>query len=73
MGLSIVVFLGVSLRIIDGHGNQWTILELREETGLQFAEALFEEVGDFDYQKHKRLHLYRLSASESLECLGHLI
>jgi len=47
--------------------------ELREETGLHFDDALFDEIGGFEYQKHKRLHLYRVSAPESLDSLGHLI
>lgn len=47
--------------------------ELREETGLEFDEALFEEIGCFDYQKNKRLHLYRLRAPDSLNNLDHLV
>lgn len=47
--------------------------ELWEETGLRFDDALFEEVGGFEYQTHKRLHLYRAQAPESLDSLGHLI
>jgi putative (di)nucleoside polyphosphate hydrolase len=47
--------------------------ELREETGLQFDEALFEEIGSFDYQRHKRLHLYKVHAPVSLDALDHLI
>lgn len=47
--------------------------ELWEETGLELDDALFKEIGDFDYQKHKRLHLYKVRAPESLDSLGHLI
>jgi putative (di)nucleoside polyphosphate hydrolase len=47
--------------------------ELREETGLVFDRSLFEELGSFDYQRTKRLHLYKVSAPESLESLDHLI
>lgn len=47
--------------------------ELREETGLEFDEALFEEIGSFDYQRHKRLHLYKLRSPESLDKLDHLV
>lgn len=47
--------------------------ELREETGLDFAHSAFEEIGGFDYQKHKRLHLYKVRAPENLNCLGHLV
>ena len=46
--------------------------ELREETGLDFEFELFQEIGGFDYQKHKRLHLYKLMAPESLDSLDHL-
>ena len=46
--------------------------ELREETGLELDDALFEEIGGFDYQKHKRLHLYKVRAHESLDSLGQL-
>jgi putative (di)nucleoside polyphosphate hydrolase len=47
--------------------------ELREETGLEFDEALFEEIGCFDYRRDKRLHLYKVRASEDFDSLGHLI
>lgn len=47
--------------------------ELREETGLELDDALFEEIGDFDYQIHKRLHLFKVRAHESLDSLGQLI
>lgn len=46
--------------------------ELREETGLQFTDALFEEIGGFKYLKHKNLHLYKVRAPESLGRLDHL-
>jgi putative (di)nucleoside polyphosphate hydrolase len=46
--------------------------ELREETGLEFDDALFEELGNYDYQKTKRLHLYRVYAPEDLIGLDHL-
>ncbi len=49
------------------------IRELREETGLVFGEDVFEEIGGFDYQKTKRLHLYRVCAPKSLDCLDHLV
>lgn len=47
--------------------------ELQEETGLAFDEEVFEEIGNFDYQPGKRLHLYKVHAPESLDCLGHLV
>lgn len=47
--------------------------ELREETGLEFQEELFEEVGNFDYRPDKRLHLFRVYAPEDFDNLGHLI
>lgn len=46
--------------------------ELREETGLDFDYAQFEEIGGFAYQKHKNLHLYKVRAPESLNRLDHL-
>jgi 8-oxo-dGTP pyrophosphatase MutT (NUDIX family) len=46
--------------------------ELKEETGLELDDALFEEIGSFDYVKHKRLHLYQLRAPECLDSLGKL-
>lgn len=47
--------------------------ELREETGLAFDDALFDEIGSFDYRSDKRLHLYRVRAPDSFDSLGHLI
>lgn len=47
--------------------------ELKEETGLVFDPVLFEEIGDFDYQKHKRLHLYKVQAPKTLDSLDHLV
>lgn len=52
---------------------QAAMRELREETGLEFSETLFEEIGCFDYQKAKRLHLYKVRAPHDLDSLGHLI
>jgi 8-oxo-dGTP pyrophosphatase MutT (NUDIX family) len=49
------------------------VRELREETGLEFDETLFEEIGGFDYQKNKRLHLYKVYAPHSLNGLDHLV
>lgn len=46
--------------------------ELREETDLELDGALFEEIGNFDYQGHKRLHLYKVQAPASLDNLDHL-
>ena len=47
--------------------------ELREETRLKFDDLLFEEIGCFEYQKNKRLHLYKVHASDDFDSLGHLI
>jgi putative (di)nucleoside polyphosphate hydrolase len=47
--------------------------ELREETGLVLDDALFEELGGFHYQSHKRLHLYKVRAPASLNRLTHLV
>jgi putative (di)nucleoside polyphosphate hydrolase len=44
-----------------------------EETGLELDDALFEEIGSFHFQKHKRLHLYKVRAPQNLDSLGHLV
>lgn len=46
--------------------------ELWEETGLDFDDAMFEDLGCFDYRKGKRLHLYKLAAPPDLDSLAHL-
>jgi 8-oxo-dGTP pyrophosphatase MutT (NUDIX family) len=46
--------------------------ELHEETGLEFAEDLFVELGCFDFRPDKRLHLFRVRAPERLVELSHL-
>jgi len=47
--------------------------ELREETGLQFEQSAFEDIGCFDYRRDKKLHLYRVRAPDTLDSLDHLI
>lgn len=47
--------------------------ELWEETGLEFDEVLFEEIGWLDYRKNKKLHLYKVRVAEDFDSLGHLI
>ncbi|MDB5840933.1 MAG: hydrolase [Herminiimonas sp.] len=47
--------------------------ELREETGLEFDDALFEEIGCFPYRRDKKLHLFKVYAAEDFDSLGHLI
>lgn len=46
--------------------------ELHEETGLEFAEDLFIEIGCFDFRPDKRLHLFMVHAPESLMDIAHL-
>lgn len=46
--------------------------ELHEETGLEFAEDLFVEIGCFDFRPEKRLHLFRVRAPDSLMDISHL-
>lgn len=46
--------------------------ELREETGLAFPIEAFEEIGDFDYRRDKRLHLFKVYSGDSLQSLSHL-
>ncbi|RJF96825.1 NUDIX hydrolase [Noviherbaspirillum cavernae] len=47
--------------------------ELREETGLQFEAGEFEDIGNFDYRRDKRLHLFRVRAPQDMDSLAHLI
>jgi putative (di)nucleoside polyphosphate hydrolase len=47
--------------------------EMQEETGLVFEEALFENIGCFDYRPDKRLHLFKVCAPIDFDSLGHLI
>jgi 8-oxo-dGTP pyrophosphatase MutT (NUDIX family) len=46
--------------------------ELREETGLEFDRAQFQEIGPFDYRPDKRLHLYKVHTPEDFFDLAHL-
>ena len=46
--------------------------ELHEETGLEFAEDLFIEIGCFDFRPDKRLHLFKVRAPDSLMDITHL-
>jgi len=47
--------------------------ELFEETGLEFDEAMFIEVGRFDFRPEKRLHLFKVHAPASLNDISHLV
>jgi 8-oxo-dGTP pyrophosphatase MutT (NUDIX family) len=49
------------------------VRELREETGLDFPPARFDDLGEFAYRRDKRLHLYRVDAGDELESLSHLV
>lgn len=49
------------------------VREMREETGLIFDAALFEDLGCFDYRPDKQLHLFRLMAPEGFNSLDHLV
>ena len=40
--------------------------ELFEETGLSFDEALFQEIGEFDYRPDKRLHLFKVEVGDDM-------
>jgi putative (di)nucleoside polyphosphate hydrolase len=46
--------------------------ELFEETGLSFDEALFQEIGEFDYRPDKRLHLFKVEVGDGLCSLDEL-
>lgn len=47
--------------------------ELREETGLSFEAARFQDLGRFSYRPDKQLHLFLLRAGDSLASLEHLV
>jgi putative (di)nucleoside polyphosphate hydrolase len=47
--------------------------ELWELTGLEFDEALFDDMGCFAYRSDQRLHLCKVRALGDLDILGHLI
>lgn len=51
---------------------QAAMRELVEEAGLAFDSNAFEDLGSFDYRPDKRLHLYKVRAPETLDCLDHL-
>ena len=46
--------------------------ELREEAGIVFDAARFRDLGQFDYRRDKRLHLYRVEAGDELGDLSQL-
>jgi putative (di)nucleoside polyphosphate hydrolase len=49
--------------------------ELSEEAGIAFPEERFEDLGSFDYRRDKRLHLYKVKATDddALATLDHLV
>ncbi len=46
--------------------------ELLEESGAVFAPERFVDLGEFDYRRDKRLHLYRVEAGDELGDLAQL-
>lgn len=46
--------------------------ELREEAGITFGVERFRDLGEFDYRRDKRLHLYRIDAGDELGDLAQL-
>lgn len=52
---------------------QAAMRELREEAGIAFDAARFEDLGGFAYRRDKRLHLYRVRAGDELGALAHLV
>jgi 8-oxo-dGTP pyrophosphatase MutT (NUDIX family) len=48
------------------------VRELREEAGIAFEPERYEELGNFAYRPGKRLHLFKVEASDELVCLDHL-
>lgn len=51
---------------------QAAMRELREEAGIVFDAARFEDLGGFAYRRDKRLHLYLVRAGDELGRLEHL-
>jgi len=46
--------------------------ELREEAGIAFDAARFRDLGEFDYRRDKRVHLFRVEAGDELGDLSQL-
>lgn len=46
--------------------------ELQEEAGIAFAPERFVDLGQFDYRRDKRLHLFRVEAGDELGDLKRL-
>jgi 8-oxo-dGTP pyrophosphatase MutT (NUDIX family) len=46
--------------------------ELGEEAGVVFEAARFRDLGEFDYRRDKRLHLFRVDAGDELGDLSQL-
>jgi 8-oxo-dGTP pyrophosphatase MutT (NUDIX family) len=46
--------------------------ELAEEAGVAFDAGRFLDLGEFDYRRDKRLHLFRVDAGDELGDLAHL-
>jgi 8-oxo-dGTP pyrophosphatase MutT (NUDIX family) len=46
--------------------------ELHEETGLAFDDGMFAELGSYDYQKNKRLHLFKVNVPSGRVTLSDL-
>ena len=51
---------------------QAAMRELREEAGIVFDAARFEDLGGFAYRRDKRLHLYRVRVGDELGDLSAL-
>jgi 8-oxo-dGTP pyrophosphatase MutT (NUDIX family) len=47
--------------------------ELREEAGIVFDAARFEDLGSFAYRRDKQLHLYRVPVADELGDLSQLV
>ena len=46
--------------------------ELREEAGVSFDVGRFQDLGEFDYRRDKRVHLFRVEAGDELGDLSQL-
>ena len=52
---------------------QAAMRELREEAGIGFDGARFQDLGGFDYRRDKRLHLFLVRVQDELGQLEHLV
>jgi len=59
-------------RAPDEEALEAAMRELREEAGVVFDAARFQDLGEFDYRRDKGLHLFMVEPGPALESLAHL-